>query len=429
MTGVPDWLPSGWPHIWLPYTQMQSASLPQPVVDAEGCAIILADGRRLIDGIASWWSACHGYKHPALINAMQKQLQNLPHVMFGGLAHEPAYTLAKRLTEIAPHGLNRVFYADSGSVAVEVALKMAVQYWRNAGKANKHKFVCFRNGYHGDTLGAMGVSDPSHGYHDAFSALLQHQYLVDIPDDEYDFAEFESLLHDHRNHIAACIIEPLVQGAGGMKFHSADTLAEIHRICKANDILFIADEIAVGFYRSGYRFACEEAGITPDILCLGKALTAGMMTLAATLTTESVYGGFLSDSADAAFMHGPTYMGNPLACSAALASLDVFATEPRAAQVEAIEQQLLRELEPCRTLPGVVDVRVKGAIGVVQIDQSRMDRLWLRNRFIELGVWLRPLQDVIYITPPFTISEAELRLLTTSVITVLQEWSQRSFGR
>jgi adenosylmethionine-8-amino-7-oxononanoate aminotransferase len=425
MQNSPPWLKDGWPHIWLPYTQMQHAPLPQPVVDAQGCELVLADGTRLVDGISNWWSACHGHKHPHIQQKMQEQLARLPHVMFGGLANEQAYTLAKRLSDITPGNLSRALLLDSGSVAVEVALKMALQYWRNQGKEHKNRFLCFRNGYHGDTIGAMGVSDPEQNYHQAFKHALIPQYLVDIPTDEYSLAEFESLLEDHHRHIAGCIIEPLVQGAGGMKFHSPDMLAAIRNACAQYDILFIADEVAVGFGRTGYMFACEEAGITPDIMCLGKALTGSNITLAATMATETVFEGFLGDSIDSALMHGTTYMGTPLACSAAHASLDLFAREPRLDQVAKIEAQLLHELTPCRNFPYVVDVRVKGAIGAVQLDAERIDIPWFRNKFIELGVWLRPIEDIVYIAPPFVISEEQLTTLTRAVHHAVKEWARQ----
>lgn len=416
---MPDWLSSGYPHIWLPYTQMRNALPPQPVIGAEGCRIKLADGRELIDGISSWWSACHGYSHPHILASVEKQLKTLPHIMFGGLAHEAAYTLAKRLAAITPGDLTRVFFSDSGSVAVEVALKMAIQYWRNKGKPNKTKFVCFRNGYHGDTLGAMSVSDPEQNYHQAFKGALHMQFLVDIPSDEYAFADFDSLLADWHGQIAGCIIEPLVQGAGGMKFHSPDVLAEIHRICKAHEVLFIADEIATGFGRTGYMFACNEAGVTPDIMTLGKALTGGTMTLAATLAREEVFAAFLGDSIETAFMHGPTYMANPLACSAAHASLDLFEREPRLQQVEVIEAQLRRDLAACEGLPGVADVRVKGAIGVVQME--KIDHKALRQKFVEMGVWIRPIEDIIYLAPPFVITPEDLTVLTSAIAATLRE--------
>ncbi len=416
-----QWYQEGLPHIWLPYTQMKMAAPPLPVVGAEGCRIHLADGRELIDGIASWWTVCHGYRHPHIEKAVAAQLATLPHVMFGGLVHEPALRLAKRLVDIAPAGLSRVFFADSGSVAVEVALKMSLQYWQNKRQTNRNRFLCFRHGYHGDTTGAMSVSDPD-SMHKAFRSYATKQYVVGIPSDEYGFAEFDQLLEGVHRNIAAVIIEPLVQGAGGMKFHSADVLAEIFRISKKYDILFIADEIATGFGRTGTLFACEEAGIAPDMLCLGKALTGGTMTLAATLATEEVFSAFLSDDPEQAFMHGPTYMANPLACAAAHASLDLFETEPRLEQVEAIETQMCEALAPCRNFPAVRDVRVKGAVGVVQLDKARMDKALLKQRFIEEGVWLRPLEDVIYLTPPFVISPEELSGLTDAVVKITGEF-------
>jgi adenosylmethionine-8-amino-7-oxononanoate aminotransferase len=415
-------------HIWLPYTQMQTALPPLEVISAEGCCIKLGDGRELIDGIASWWTACHGYRHPHIEQAVSKQLQTLPHIMFGGLVHEPALTLAKRLCAIAPGNLSRVFFSDSGSVAVEVALKMALQYWQNKHQQHRNRFLCFRHGYHGDTTGAMSVSDPD-AMHKAFRSYATKQYVVDIPSDEYAFSEFDTLLEGVHKNIAGIIIEPLVQAAGGMKFYSADVLAEIFRICKKYNILFVADEIATGFGRTGSMFACHEAGIAPDIICMGKALTGGTMTFAATLATEEVFSAFLSDDADAAFMHGPTYMANPLACAAANASLDLFEKEPRLHQVEFIENYLHDALGPCRSMQHIVDVRVKGAIGVVQIDKAHMDKNWLKQQFIEEGVWLRPLEDVIYIMPPFVISEKELKKLTDAVVKVVSKIGSRHKGK
>ena len=402
------------PHLWLPYTQMQTAPEPLRIAGAQGVRLKLEDGRELIDGIASWWTACHGYAHPHLIAALQKQAAELPHVMFGGMVHAPAVKLAERLIALTtPLGMSRVFFTDSGSVAVEVALKMALQYWRNRGQPRRTKFLCFRHGYHGDTLGAMGVSDPEQNLHKAFAHLMRQNLSVEIPHDEYGFAEIDTLMGDFSAQIAGVIIEPLVQGAGGMTFHSADVLAEIHRLTKKHDLLFIADEIATGFGRTGMMFACDEAAIRPDILCIGKALTGGVISLAATLASAEVFAAFQSEDAGHALMHGPTYMANPLACAAANASLELFASEPRLKQVEAIEAQLHAELTPLRTRPNVVDVRVKGAIGVVQLTQ--LDRLALRQTFLDLGCWIRPLEDVIYLTPAFTISSAELSLLTRAI--------------
>jgi adenosylmethionine-8-amino-7-oxononanoate aminotransferase len=415
-----NWHEKGLPHIWLPYTQMKTAAPPLPVVSAQGCRIKLADGRELIDGISSWWTACHGYRHPHIEKAVKHQLETLPHIMFGGLVHEPALTLAKRLSAIVPVTSPRVFFSDSGSVAVEVALKMALQYWMNKRQPNRNRFLCFRHGYHGDTTGAMSVSDPD-SMHRAFRAYAGKHYVVDISSGEDGFAELDGLLESAHENIAGVIIEPLVQGAGGMKFHSGNVLAEIFRITKKHDTLFIADEIATGFGRTGALFACGEAGIAPDILCIGKALTGGTMSLAATLVSEEIFKSFLSDDPDMAFMHGPTYMANPLACAAANASLDLFETEPRLRQVKAIEAQLQRELAPCKGMKGVIDVRVKGAIGVVQLEKKRLDKAWLKARFIEEGVWLRPLEDVIYIMPPFVISPEELAKLTGAVVKVVSE--------
>ncbi len=408
-------------HLWLPYTQMQTAAPPLPVVGAEGSRIKLADGRELVDGIASWWTACHGYRHKHIEQAVIKQLQTLPHVMFGGLVHEPAISLATRLSKLAPQGLSRVFFSDSGSVAVEVALKMALQYWQNKRQPSHNRFLCFRHGYHGDTTGAMSVSDPD-AMHKAFRSYATKQYVLDIPSDEYGFGELDALLEGVHKNIAALIIEPLVQGAGGMKFHSSDVLAELYRIAKKHGLLFIADEIATGFGRTGSMFACNEAGITPDILCIGKALTGGTMTLAATLASAEVFEAFLNDEPEYAFMHGPTYMANPLACAAANASLDLFESEPRLRQVELIEAQMLRELAVCDGMKGVVDVRVKGAIGVVQVEPAFMDKPKLRQRFIDEGVWLRPIEDVIYIMPPFVVTPEELTRLTAAVVKVVGEF-------
>lgn len=412
--------------LWLPYAQMQTVPDPLAVSRTQGSCIYLEDGRKLIDGIASWWSAAHGYYHPHIIAEMQKQLEVMPHVMLGGLVHEPAKKLAARLAALTH--LEHAFFSDSGSVAVEVALKMALQYWRQQGKPHKDRFVCFHHGYHGDTLGAMSVSDPEHGMHKAFKNSVIKQYVVDLPSGEYSFAEFESLLESFGGAMAGLIIEPLVQAAGGMKFHTADVLAELHRLCKKYDILFIADEVATGFGRTGSMFACEEAGITPDIMVLGKALTGGAIGMGATMASGDIFSAFLSDSADTAFMHGPTFMGNPLACAAANASLDLFLPPEGGGQeggayrpleyIQHIEAQLIRELEPCRELPHVVDVRVKGAIGVVQM-APEINVYDLRPQFIERGVWIRPIEDVIYLMPALTISEKELSQLTSAIIHVL----------
>ncbi|MFM9890400.1 MAG: adenosylmethionine--8-amino-7-oxononanoate transaminase, partial [Rickettsiales bacterium] len=384
MTDSPPWLTQGWPHIWLPYTQMQTVTAPLPVVGAEGCVLKLADGRELIDGIASWWSMCHGYQHPHIVAAMQKQAGELSHVMFAGLAHAPAYTLAARLCAKAGMGLERVFFAESGSVAVEVALKMALQYWRNKGEPKRTKFICFNHGYHGDTVGAMSVSSDS-DFKTAYGSLTLKNYQLDLPTDEYSFAEFTDTLSAIRGQVAAIIIEPLVQAAGGFRFHSADILSEIRRVAREQNILFIADEIATGFGRTGSMFACHEAAIEPDILCVGKALSGGHMPLAATLASSKVFDSFLGDADDKALMHGPTFMAHPIACAAANASLDVFEREPRLAQVEALELALWEGLRGFKNHPWVADVRVKGAIGVIELNDAAPAAKSLRPHFVEHG--------------------------------------------
>lgn len=410
-------------HIWLPYTQHSLAPQLLPVVDAYGATLKLADGRELIDGISSWWTVCHGYKHPHLVKAIKAQVEKLSHVMFAGLAHEEPYRLAERLAKLT--GMPRVFFSDSGSTAVEVALKMAAQYWHNQNKhTHKQRFLHFTNSYHGDTMGAMSVSDNG-GMHSPYVGYMPMQFMVDIPSDEISFSEFDALLLSQKNQIAAVIIEPLVQGAGGMKFHSPDVLAEIYRITKKHEILFIADEIATGFGRTGYMFACEEAGIKPDIMCIGKALTGGMLTLAATLASDEVFGKFNDDKYEHAFMHGPTYMGNALASAAANASLDLFENEPRLEQVAKIESIMQEGLAKCEGLPLVKDVRVKGAFGVVQLALTNKEDdnalvMKLREKLVAQNVWLRPFGDIIYLAPPFIITEKELKTLIDAIYNTLK---------
>ncbi len=421
MTTPSPWFTSGTDHIWPPYTQVAVASASLPVKRTEGCRIILEDGRELVDGISSWWSAAHGYNHPHLIEAAKKQLEIMPHVMFGGLAHEPAYTLARRLCAMTPGRgeLSRVFFADSGSIAVEVGLKIALQYWLNLGKPKKDRFICLHDGYHGDTFGAMAVSDPERGMHKAFRNNIIRHFVMELPTGEYSMAEFAETLAAIAPQTAGLIIEPLVQGAGGMKFHSPDVLAEIRRLCAEHEILFIADEIATGFARTGSMFACEEAGIVPDILCLGKGLTGGVMTLAATLATESIFEAFLSDERDKALMHGPTYMANPLACAVANASLDLFERENRVGDALRIEAQMYKELKSLAEHPKVRDVRIKGAIGVVELEPGAADPYALRPQFVERGVWIRPFGDVIYLMPPLVIGSEELSQLTQAIKQVI----------
>jgi len=399
---------------------MKTATPPLPVERTHGSRIVLADGRVLIDGVASWWTACHGYNHPHIRQAIERQLAVMPHVMFGGLAHEQALTLARRLAALLPGDLTRVFLSDSGSVAIEVALKMAAQYWINQGARGRTKFVAFKGAYHGDTTGAMAVSDLDSGMHAAFAGLLPEHLVVDLPRDEAQTAALDKLLAEQADDIAAIVVEPLVQGAGGMIFHDATLLRRLRALADKYDVLLIFDEIFTGFGRTGTMFACQAAGVTPDIVTLSKALTGGMLPLAATVAKKKVFDAFWSDDPAKALMHGPTFMANALACAAANASLDLFAREPRLAQVGAITGQMQDGLAPCRDLPGVKEVRVRGAIGVVELDHIA-DLGVLRARFIEEGVFVRPIGNIVYLTPAFTISADELAALTGAVVKVVRD--------
>ncbi|KQP83045.1 adenosylmethionine--8-amino-7-oxononanoate transaminase [Methylobacterium sp. Leaf117] len=407
-------------HLWRPYTQMQAAAPPLEAVRTHGSRIVLADGRELIDGIASWWTAAHGYNHPHIRAAVAAQLEAMPHVMFGGLTHAPAERLAARLADLLPGDLDHVFFTDSGSVAVEVALKMAVQMWINRGIAGRTRILAFREGYHGDTLGAMSVCDPDEGMHRRFGAYLPAQVFCDLPRTAVQVATLDARMAAERETLAAVIIEPLVQGAGGMRMHAPDVLATVARLAKRHGLPLIADEIFTGFGRTGTLFACEQAGIVPDILCLSKALTGGTMALAATIATRAVFESFLSDDPAAALMHGPTFMANPLACAAANASLDLFEREPRLEKVAAIAAALAEGLEPLRCLPGVADIRVLGAIGVVQFRQAS-DLADLKRRFLALGTWVRPFGDIVYLTPALTIASEDLAQLLAVMRAVVTE--------
>jgi adenosylmethionine-8-amino-7-oxononanoate aminotransferase len=406
--------------IWRPYTQMKTAAPPLQAVRTEGTRIHLADGRVLIDGIASWWTACHGYNHPHIQAAVEQQLRAMPHIMFGGFTHAPAETLAARLTALAPGSLEHVFFCDSGSVAVEVAMKMAVQYWLNRRIPGRTRFLAFRDGYHGDTMGAMSVCDPDAGMHTSLRAYLPGQIFANLPRTAQALDAFDALLAMHAHEIAAVIVEPLVQGAGGMRFHTTAELAQIAAVARRHSLLLIADEIFTGFGRTGTMFACEQANVTPDILCVSKALTGGTMGLAATLASRPVFEAFWSDDPGSALMHGPTFMANPLACAAANASLDLFEREPRLAQARAIEAALAHGLEPCRGLSDVVDVRTKGAIGVVQLARPP-DRRLLTQAFIDAGVWVRPFGDIVYLTPALTMPAEEIAHLCATVVTILNQ--------
>ncbi len=418
----PDWYTSGQRHIWLPYTQMQTARPPLPVASASGTRLTLADGRELVDGISSWWSTVHGYRHPHIEDALRRQLEVLPHVMLGGLAHEQAYVLAQRLAALLPGDLDHVFFSDSGSVAVEVAMKMAAQFWLNQGQ-RRVKFLCFRGGYHGDTFATMSVCDPDEGMHSLFKGALLEQVVVDLPRDAADEAALDELLDRHRGDLAGIIVEPLVQGAGGMVFHDPFTLQALRRLADAHDLLLIFDEIFVGLGRLGdAMFACEIAGVQPDIVTLSKALTGGTLPLAATIASARIYEGFLSDDPLHALMHGPTYMGNAMGCAAANASLDLFESEPRLEQARAISDQLKRLLAPARELAGVRDVRVRGAIGVIQLDgPAPADRL--SAACIERGVWLRPFRDILYTTPPLIADKDEVARIGTAMVEAVRAWS------
>jgi adenosylmethionine-8-amino-7-oxononanoate aminotransferase len=417
--GNPTLGEAGLEHLWLPYAQMKTALPPLAVVTTRGCRIVLADGRELIDGIASWWTACHGYNHPQIRAAVERQLATMPHVMFGGLVHEQAVTLANRLTGLlGPHNLERVFFSESGSVAVEVALKMALQYWRNRGVLGRDRIVAFKDGYHGDTTGAMAVSDAESGFHGAVAGLLPRQNILDLPTDQARIAALDAILAKESDRIAAIIVEPLVQGAGGMHFHDAQVLQTLRRLADRYELLLIFDEIFTGFGRTGTMFAFQQASVVPDIITLSKALTGGTLPLAATVARQKVFDTFWSDDPGKALMHGPTFMANALACAAANASLDLFEREPRLAQVGKIEQLLRQGLGPCRKLPRVKDVRVRGAIGVVELEcVENLDAL--RQRFIDEGVFVRPFGSIVYLTPAFTISEEDLGKLTEAVARVL----------
>jgi adenosylmethionine-8-amino-7-oxononanoate aminotransferase len=409
---------AGLRNIWLPYAQMKTAPAPLVAARTQGSRIVLADGRELIDGIASWWTACHGYNHPRIAEAVRAQLDVMPHVMFAGLVHQPALTLAQRLTALLPDPLERVFFAESGSVAVEVAMKMAVQYWLNRGVRGRSRMLCFRGGYHGDTFATMAVCDPEEGMHALFRDVLPAQVIAGLPRDAAGAEAFEQTLERHAHELAAIIVEPLVQGAGGMLFHPPEVLRRLRDGADRHGVLLIFDEIFTGFGRTGSMFACEQAGVVPDIVTLSKALTGGTMALSATIASRAVFEAFWSDDPLHALMHGPTYMANPLACAAALASLDLFAEQDRLGQVAAISGRLTAGLEACRDLPGVRDVRVLGAIGVVELERIARPDL-LRARFVEEGVWIRPFRNIVYLTPSFTITAEELETLMSAVRRVL----------
>jgi adenosylmethionine---8-amino-7-oxononanoate aminotransferase len=413
-------------HLWHPYSSMTQPLPMFEVASAQGVRIKLADGRELLDGMSSWWSVIHGYNHPALNKAITDQLEKMAHIMFGGLTHLPAIELGKLLVDITPEPLQKVFYADSGSVAVEVAIKMALQYWHSQGQPQKTRLLSFYNGYHGDTFGAMSVTDPLNGMHHLFSKVLPTHLFAPSPCTPFgktcsneDIAGFTRLLDENQHELAAVILEPVVQGAGGMKFYSADFLKQVRQLCDKYNVLLIADEIATGFGRTGELFACNHAQISPDILCLGKAITGGYMSFAATLCTNKVAEG-ISNGEAGVFMHGPTFMANPLACAVSIASIELLLAQDWRSNIRRIETALQQGLSTAQHLPHVAEVRVLGAIGVIEM-QEPVDMKKLQPALVDAGIWVRPFGKLVYVMPPYIMNDEDLAFLTRQIIVTLEK--------
>ncbi len=409
-------------HIWHPYTSLTNPLPTYSIESASGVRLKLTNGTELIDGMSSWWAAIHGYNHPAINQAIAEQTAKMTHVMFGGISHKPATALAQKLIELTPTQLENVFFSDSGSVAVEVAMKMALQYCQNTNKKEHNKFLTIRGGYHGDTFLAMSVCDPVTGMHSLFNKVLQKNYFADKPTRRFneqwnaqDINSFKQLIRQHHNELAAVILEPIVQGAGGMWFYHPEYLRQVRELCDKYNVLLILDEIATGFGRTGVMFACEHSGISPDIMCVGKALTGGNISLAATLSTKQVAEGICNNNH--VFMHGPTFMGNPLACAIANASLDLLCNSPWQQNITRIEKTLQIGLEPCRKSPNVADVRVLGAIGVVEL-KKQVNQATTQAEFVKQGVWIRPFGKLVYLMPPFIIDDKDLQQLISAVVEI-----------